>query len=152
MSGTKLITDNRKARFNYAFEDVMETGIVLTGTEVKSLRNGQVNLTDAYAQIKNGEVFLHHMHISPYTHAYYNNHDPLRVRKLLLHKNEIIKLIGKTKEKGYALIPAKLYFKQGKVKVALALARGKKLYDKRHTIKEREAKLAMGRLNRQKHG
>ncbi|TYT75034.1 SsrA-binding protein SmpB [Desulfobotulus mexicanus] len=152
MSGTKIITDNRKARHNYTFEDVMETGIVLTGTEVKSLRNGQVNLKDAYAQIKNGEVFLMQMHISPYTHAYYNNHDPLRTRKLLLHKYEIVKLIGKTKEKGYSLIPAKLYFKQGKVKVALALARGKKTYDKRHAIKEREAKVTMGRLNRQKHG
>lgn len=152
MNNTKMISDNRKARHEYIFEDVMETGIVLTGTEVKSIRNGQVNLKDAYAQIKNGEMFLYQMHITPYSHAYYNNHDPLRVRKLLLHKDEIIKLIGKTKEKGYSLIPAKLYFKQGKVKVALALARGKKLYDKRNAIKEREAKLAVGRLNRQKHG
>lgn len=151
MSGTKLISDNRKARHNFILEDVMETGIVLTGTEVKSLRNGQVNLKDAYAQIKNGEVFLHQMHISPYTHAYYGNHEPLRKRKLLLHKAEIRKLIGKIKEKGYSLIPVKLYFKEGKVKVALALARGKKLHDKRQAIKEREAKRDLNRLNRQKH-
>lgn len=151
MAGIKTISDNRKARHDYILEDVLEVGIVLTGTEVKSLRNGQVNIKDAYAQIKNGEVFLQQMHISPYNHAYYGNHDPLRPRKLLLHKSEISKLIGKTKEKGYSLIPVKIYFKDGKVKVALALARGKKLYDKRSALKEREAKLALSRLNRQKY-
>lgn len=151
MGGIKTISDNRKARHDYILEDIVETGIVLTGTEVKSLRNGQVNLKDAYAQIKKGEVFLQQMHISPYTHAYYSNHDPLRPRKLLLHKGEIAKLIGKTKEKGYSLVPVKIYFKNGKVKIALALARGKKLYDKRTALKEREAKLAMSRLNRQKY-
>lgn len=151
MSGIKTISDNRKARHDYILEEVLETGIVLTGTEVKSLRNGQVNLKDAYAQIKNGEVFLQQMHISPYSHAYYDNHDPLRPRKLLLHRSEIAKLVGKTKEKGYSLIPVKIYFKEGKVKIALALARGKKLYDKRTSLKEREAKLAMSRLNRQKY-
>ncbi|MDL2286250.1 SsrA-binding protein SmpB [Desulfococcaceae bacterium OttesenSCG-928-F15] len=151
MAGIKTISDNRKARHDYILEDTIETGIVLTGTEVKSLRNGQVNLKDAYAQIKNGEVFLQQMHISAYSHAYYGNHDPLRPRKLLLHRREISKLIGKTKEKGYSLIPVKIYFKEGKVKIALALARGKKVYDKRTALKEREAKLAMSRLNRQKY-
>ena len=147
---TKIIADNRKARFNYSVEDVIETGIVLAGTEVKSLRNGQANLTDAYAQIKNGEVFVHNLHISPYTHAYYGNHEPMRMRKLLMHKYEIQKLVGKIQEKGYSLIPMKLYFKEGKVKLGLGICKGKKLHDKRQAIREREAKLSVNRMNRHK--
>ena len=111
----KIIADNRKARHEYFIEDQYEAGLSLLGTEVKSLRMGRANLKDSYARIKNGEVFVHQMHISPYPFAYYNNHDPLRPRKLLLHKYEINKLYGKVNEKGYALIPLKLYFKDGKV-------------------------------------
>ncbi len=112
--------------------------MVLVGTEVKSLRDGRANLKDSYAKIRSGEVFLHGLHISPYTHASYNNHDPERVRKLLLHAYEIKKLLGKTQERGLALIPLKIYFSKGKAKIELALARGKKMYDKRESIKKKE--------------
>ncbi len=134
----KLIADNRKALFDYSVEERFEAGMVLTGTEVKSLRQGRANLKDSYARIKKGELFVLQMHISPYTHAYYNNHDPLRQRKLLLHKHEIKKLYGKMNERGYALIPLKIYFREGKAKMELALAKGKRKYDKRESIKRRD--------------
>ena len=134
----KIIADNRKARFNYFIDDEYEAGLVLVGTEVKSLRQGRANLKDAYARIKNGEVFVYNLHIGPYPFAYYNNHEPLRPRKLLLHKREIKKLYAKANEKGHTLIPLKLYFKDGKVKLSLAVARGKRKYDKREAIKRRD--------------
>ena len=112
--------------------------MVLLGTEVKSLRLGRVNLKDSYARIKNGEVFVHQMHISIYPFAYYGNHDPLRIRKLLLHKDEIKKLFGKVNEKGFSLVPLKIYFQNGKAKLTLALARGKRQYDKREAIRRRD--------------
>ncbi len=139
MSQIKVISVNRRARHDYFIEDTMETGIVLQGTEVKSLRQGKVNMGDSFARVENGEVFLHGMHISPYEQGNRFNHDPLRPRKLLLHKREIRRLIGKTREDGYTLIPTRLYFSKGKCKVELALAKGKKLYDKRETTARREA-------------
>ena len=137
-SDIKIIAVNRKARFNYFIEDEYEAGLVLKGTEVKSLRLGKANLKDAYARVQNGEVFVHQMHIAPYPFAYYENHDPVRVRKLLLHKREIKKLYAKVNEKGHSLIPLKLYFKDGKAKVTIALAKGKRKYDKREAIKRRD--------------
>lgn len=134
----KIIAENRKARHEYFIEDQYEAGISLKGTEVKSLRQGRANLKDAYAKIKKGEVYVHQMHISPYPFAYYDNHDPLRPRKLLLHKYEIKKLYGKVNERGYALIPLRLYFREGKVKLLLALAKGKRRHDKRETIRRRD--------------
>ena len=134
----KIIAVNRKARHEYFIEDEYEAGLVLKGTEVKSLRLGKVNLKDSYASIKDGEVFVHQMHIGPYPFAYYNNHDSLRPRKLLLHKREIKRLFGKVNEKGHSLIPLKIYFKNGKVKLTLALAKGKRKYDKREAIKRRD--------------
>ncbi len=134
----KLIAENRKARFNYTIEEEFEAGIVLKGTEVKSLRIGKVNLKDAYAKIHNGEVFVYQLHIGEYPFAYYDNHEPLRVRKLLLHKREIKRLYGKVNEKGLTLVPLKMYFKNGKVKIVIALARGKQLFDKRESIKRRD--------------
>lgn len=147
-SGKKIISDNRRARHEYSIEDDYEAGMVLAGTEVKALRNGQVNLSDSYAKIVRGEVFVYQMHISPYKFAYYDNHDPLRPRKLLLHNYEIKKLVGKINEKGYSLIPLSLYFSNGKVKMKLGLAKGKKIYDKRHSIKERDAKREMDRIKK----
>jgi len=137
--GEKIITTNRKARFEYEIIDKWETGIVLLGTEVKALRAGRANLKDSHANIKDGEIFLLNTHISPYSHGNLNNHDPLRIRKLLMHKKEIKKLIGKVEGKGLTLIPLKLYFKNGRAKVQLALARGKKLYDKRQDIAKRDS-------------
>jgi SsrA-binding protein len=134
----KIVAENRKARHNYFIEETLEAGLVLKGTEVKSLRQGRANLKDAYARINNGEVFVHQMHISPYPFAYYGNHDPLRPRKLLLHKKEIKRLFGKVNEKGAALIPLRLYFKQGKAKLTLAIAKGKRKYDKRDAIRKRD--------------
>jgi len=139
MNGIKIICQNKKARHNYFIEESFEAGIVLQGTEVKALRDGKANLTDSYAALHGEEVWLHNCHISPYGPANQFNHHPLRQRKLLLHKKEITRLIGKSQEKGLNLIPLKMYFKNGKVKVELATARGKKLHDKRATIKEREA-------------
>lgn len=136
----KVICKNKKAYFNYHIEEAYEAGIVLTGTEVKSCRQGKANLKDGYAKIKNGEVFLCETHISPYSHAGYSQHDPLRVRKLLFHRQEIKRLVGKIKERGYTFIPLKMYFKNGKVKVAMGLARGKRLFDKREQIKQRDLK------------
>ncbi len=144
----KVITDNRKARHDFFIEDTIEAGIVLKGTEVKSLRAGNVNLKDSYASISNGEVFLEGVHISPYEHGNIFNVDPLRKRKLLLHKREIRRLQQKTKEKGLTLIPLKLYFQNGKVKVELALAKGKKLYDKRATEAAKSAKRDIDRTLR----
>ena len=134
----KIIALNRKARFDYFIEDEFEAGLVLKGTEVKSLRLGKANIKDAYARVQNGEVFVHQMHIGPYPFAYYENHDPLRVRKLLLHKREIKRLYAKVNEKGHSLIPLKLYFKGGKAKLTIALAKGKRKYDKRESIKRRD--------------
>jgi SsrA-binding protein len=144
----KLIAANKKARHDFFIEDEIEAGMVLLGTEVKALRSGQCNLKDSYARIKNGEVYVHQMHISPYKFAYYNNHEPLRVRKLLLHKSEIKRLTRKMNEKGFSLIPLKVYFKEGKVKLSVGLARGKKLYDKRETIKQRDAKRDLDRARK----
>ena len=144
----KTIAENRKARHDYHIEDTYEAGMVLLGTEVKSLRNGRGNLKDAYARISKGEVFLHQMHIGPYAFAYYDNHEPLRKRKLLLHKAEIKKLFGKVNEKGYSLIPLKVYFKGGKAKVVLALARGKRQYDKRQDIRQRDQKRELDRARK----
>jgi SsrA-binding protein len=136
----KVVATNRKAYHDYFIEEKLEAGVMLRGTEVKSLRDGRVNLQDSYASVDDGEVFLHHCHISPYSHGNIMNHDPLRARKLLLHRKEINKLIGKTQQKGLTLIPLRIYFsKQGKAKVELALAKGKKQYDRRETIKAREA-------------
>lgn len=145
-TGIKIAAENRKARHDYIIHETYETGIQLVGTEVKALRAGKANLKDAYAQInKEAEVFIYNLHISPYDHGNQFNHDPLRPRKLLMHKAEIRKLIGKTKEKGYALVPLKLYFTHGLVKVDLALATGKKLYDKRQSLAEKDAKRDMER-------
>lgn len=136
----KVVAQNRKARHDYFIEETFEAGIVLEGTEVKSLRDARVSLKDSYAQVENGEIFLYNMHISPYDPASRFNHDPLRIRKLLMHKKEIKRLIGLTQEKGYTLIPVRLYFKKGLAKVELALAKGKKMYDKRKAIAEKEAR------------
>jgi SsrA-binding protein len=144
----KIITENRKARHEYFIEDRYEAGLSLLGTEVKSLRMGRANLKDSYARIKNGEVFVYQMHISPYPFAYYNNHEPLRPRKLLLHKYEINKLYGKVNEKGYALVPLRLYFKGGKVKMTLALAKGKRSHDKRESIRRRDQKRELDRFKK----
>jgi SsrA-binding protein len=135
--GEKLICQNKKAFFNYSIEETHQAGIALLGSEVKSLRDGRINLGDSYADIKRGEVFLVDAHISPYPQANRQNHDPLRTRKLLLHKREIRRLIGKIEQRGYTLIPLKFYFANGKVKVDLGLAKGKKLYDKRETLKKK---------------
>ena len=134
----KIIAQNRQARRDYFIVDEFEAGLVLKGTEVKSLRQGRANLKDSYARIKNGEVFVYQMHIAPYPFAYYDNHDPLRPRKLLLHRHEIKRLYGKVNEKGHSLIPLRLYFKSGKVKITLALVKGKRKYDKRDAIKRRD--------------
>jgi SsrA-binding protein len=136
----KVVATNRKAYHDYFIEEKLEAGVMLRGTEVKSLRDGRVNLQDSYASVDDGEVFLHHCHISPYSHGNIMNHEPLRARKLLLHRKEINKLIGKTQQKGLTLIPLRIYFsKQGRAKVEMALAKGKKQYDRRETIKAREA-------------
>lgn len=145
----KIVTENRKARHSYFIEDTYEAGMVLLGTEVKSLRIGRVNLKDSYARIKKGEVFIHQMHISAYPFAYYDNHDPLRKRKLLLHKNEIKKLYGKVNEKGFSLIPLRVYFQNGKAKITIALARGKRKYDKRETIRRRDQQRDLERTKKE---
>lgn len=146
----KLVAENRKARHDYIIVDQYEAGLVLTGTEVQSLRLGKANLKDAYAKVKDGEVWLYQMHISPYPFASYNNHDPLRVRKLLLHKREIQRLYAKANEQGHTLVPLKLYFKAGKAKVTLALAKGKREFDKREALRERDQKREVERARRQR--
>jgi SsrA-binding protein len=144
----KVISTNRKARHDYHVEETYEAGIVLTGTEVKSVRGTRVNLKDSFAKVENGEIFLYNMHISPYEPGNRFNHDPLRVRKLLMRRIEINRLAGKIKEKGYAIVPLKIYLTRGLVKVELGLARGKKQYDKRHDIAERDSKREMERAFR----
>ena len=141
----KIVCQNKLARVNYFIDDTFEAGMVLVGTEVKALREGMANLKDSYAQVKEDGVYLHEMHISPYSHGNIANHDPLRVRKLLLHKREIKRLYGKTQEKGMTLVPLKVYFKKGKAKVEIGVAKGKKLYDKREDIKKREDQRDMER-------
>jgi SsrA-binding protein len=138
--GEKLICNNKKAYHDYFIEEKYEAGLVLKGTEVKSLRVGKANLGDSFALVKNGEAFLHNLHISPYDFGNRENHDPDRMRKLLLHKKEIIKLFSKVREQGYSLIPLRLYFKEGCVKAELGLAKGKKLYDKREVMKQKDMK------------
>jgi SsrA-binding protein len=133
------IAENRKAYHDFHLLETFEAGLVLLGTEVKAIREGRVNLRDSFARVEDGEVFLYNVNISPYSHRGYANHEPLRRRKLLLHRDEIRKLIGKTVEKGMTLVPVRFYFKNGRVKVAVSLAKGKKEYDKRETIKRREA-------------
>jgi SsrA-binding protein len=132
------IADNRKAFFDYHIIETFEAGIALLGTEVKGIREGQANLRDSFARLENGEVWLYNVHINPYSHRGYVDHDPTRKRRLLLHKHEIRKLIGKTVEKGLTLVPTRLYFKNGRIKVAIALAKGKQAHDKRETMKKRE--------------
>lgn len=141
----KLISNNKKAYHDYFIDEKIEAGIELFGTEVKSVRAGTVNLKDSYVSLKTGEAILIGMHISPYEQGNIFNRDPLRERRLLLHKKEIMRLIGKTKEKGYSLIPLQVYFSGSKVKIELGLARGKKAYDKRDSIAERDAKRNMER-------
>src|SRR5512146_1315979 len=136
--GEKLICNNKKAYHYYFIEEKFEAGMVLTGTEVKSLRMGKANLNDSFAMVKGGEAFLHNLHISPYDFGNRENHDPDRMRKLLLHKKEIIKLFRKVREQGYSLVPLRLYFKNGLVKVEMGLAKGKKLYDKREDMKQKD--------------
>lgn len=143
---TKIICKNRKARFNFEIEETIEAGIALQGSEVKSLRGGKANLSDSYGKFRDGEVFLVDAHISPYEQANRQNHDPVRDRKLLLHKREIRKLIGKVTERGYSLIPLQLYFKQGKVKVLLGLGKGKKTFDKREAIKKKDQRRELERM------
>ncbi len=135
----KIIANNPTARHNYTIEDTIEAGIVLTGTEIKSIRNGKVNMKDTYANIKNGEVFIYGMHISPYEHGNIYNKDPLRTRKLLLTRREINKLVGLIKQKGYSLIPISLYFSGNFLKIELGVGKGKKLYDKREEIAKKDA-------------
>jgi SsrA-binding protein len=151
--GRKFVAQNKKARHDYAIEDVYEAGLVLTGTEVKSLRAGRASLVDGYAVIKDGEAWLQGVHIPEYTEGTWTNHEPRRSRKLLLHRQEILRLIGKTKESGLTLVPLALYFKDGKAKVEIALARGKRNYDKRQALAEkqasREAQRALARRGRE---
>ncbi|GGA44754.1 SsrA-binding protein [Kroppenstedtia guangzhouensis] len=137
--GVKVVARNRKAHHEYHVEDTYEAGIVLTGTEIKSIRQGRVNLKDSYALINDGEVYLVNMHISPFEQGNRFNHDPTRTRKLLLHKGEINKLIGLTKQKGFTLVPLDLHLRNGYAKIQLALAKGKKLHDKREAVAKRDA-------------
>lgn len=149
--GIKIAAENRKARHDYSIHETFEAGIELVGTEVKALRAGKANLKDAYAQItKSAEVYLYNLHISPYEQGNQFNHEPLRPRRLLLHRAEIRRLIGKVKEKGYTLVPLKLYFSRGRVKLELALATGKKLYDKRQSLAEKDAKREMDRIMKER--
>ncbi|MDF2564954.1 MAG: SsrA-binding protein [Massilibacillus sp.] len=143
--GIKIASENRKARHDYHIHEAFETGMVLTGTEVKSLRAGKANLKDSYANIREGEVYLYNMHISPYEEGNQFNHEPLRPRKLLMHKSEIVKLFSQTREKGFTLIPLKIYFKHGMAKLELGLASGKKNYDKRQDLADRDAKREVDR-------
>jgi len=145
----KKVAENRKARHDYHIEDTFEAGMVLLGTEVKSLRIGRANLKDAYAKITRGEVFVHQVHIGEYPFAYYDNHNPLRVRKLLLNKHEIKRLYGKVNEKGFSLVPLSIYFKGGKAKMKLALARGKRKHDKREAIRRRDEKRDLDRMKKE---
>ena len=144
----KIVAENRRARHDYHIHETFEAGVVLTGTEIKSLRGGRANLTDSYARIENGELFLISAHISPYDQGNRFNHEPRRNRKLLMHKSEILRLLGKTREKGYTLVPLKIYLSHGLAKVELALASGKDLYDKRQSAAEKDAKREVERTLR----
>lgn len=146
----KVVSKNRKAWHDFHIDEAYEAGLVLTGTEVKSVRNSRVNLKDSYAKVEDGELFLYNMHISPYDPGNRFNHEPLRTRKLLMHKVEISRLAGKIQEKGYALIPLKIYLIRGLIKIELGLARGKKKYDKRRDIAERDSKREMEREFKEK--
>ncbi|MFA5537328.1 MAG: SsrA-binding protein SmpB [Bacillota bacterium] len=151
VKGVRIVVDNRRARHDFFIEETYEAGLSLTGTEVKSLRRGKGNLQDSFARVENGEVLLYNMHISPYEQGNRFNHEPKRVRRLLLNKSEIRRLIGKTQEKGLTLIPLKVYFNpRGLAKLELALARGKKLYDKRDAMAEKDAKREIERAFREK--
>ena len=143
--GIKPIASNRRARHEFWIEETHEAGIALTGTEVKSLREGRANLQDAFARVDRGEVWLHHLHISPYAQGNIHNHDPLRARKLLLHRREILRLKDRADRKGYTLVPLRLYFRRGVAKVELGVARGRHLYDKRERIAERDAERRIAR-------
>jgi SsrA-binding protein len=146
----KLIARNRRATHDYHIEDVVEAGLVLTGTEVKSLRAGRASLNDSYGQVSDSEIWLHGLHIPEYVHGTWTNHEPRRIRKLLLHRKEIDQLSRTTAERGLTLIPLSLYFKDGKVKVELALARGKRAYDKRHALAARDAAREVDRALRRR--
>jgi SsrA-binding protein len=146
----KVLAQNKKALHDYFIEETFEAGIVLTGTEIKSLRQGKSNLKDSFATIRNGEAFLHNMHISPFEPGNRHNVDPERTRKLLLHKDQIAKLIGLTKREGYSIVPLRVYLRNGYAKLALALAKGKKLYDKRDTDAKRDANREIQRALREK--
>ena len=139
----KLVCQNKKVRYDYFIDEVLEAGLVLLGPEVKSLREGRASLVDSYARVKKGEVFLYNMHITPYPYAHHVRLDPVRTRKLLLNKREIRRLIGKAEEKGYTLIPTKVYFTKGRAKIEIALAKGKRKYDKRQALKEKELRRDM---------
>ena len=145
-SGIKIVSHNRKGKFNYFFHELIEAGIVLKGSEVKSLRDGKANITDAYATDSRGEVYLINSHIPLYKESSYNNHNPRDMRKLLLNKKEINKVIGKINREGLTIVPTKIYFKKGKAKVELAIAKGKKLYDKRHVKKKRDWQREQARI------
>ena len=152
-SPVKVIATNRKARHDYHIEDTFEAGLVLTGSEIKSIRAGQVNLRDSYATVRDGEIWLINMHIAPYKQASFQNHEPRRERKLLLHHREINRLTGKLQEKGLTLVPLRLYLKSSWAKVELGLARGKKLYDKRQSLRERDDRRQIARaLGRRQKG
>lgn len=142
----EIVSTNKKARFNYEIIEKVEAGIVLKGTEVKSIRNRNVSIGESYAQIKDNEVFLHNLHISPYEQGNRENHDPIRVRKLLLHKREIKKLAAKVQQKGLSLVPLSIYLKKGKIKVELGIGRGKRLVDKREAIKKKTIEREIGRI------
>jgi len=150
--GVKTVCQNKKAGHDYYLDEFMEAGLVLLGAEVKSLRDGRANLVDSYAKVKRGEVFLYNMHISPYPFAHGMDLDPIRTRKLLLKRKEIKRLIGKTEVKGYSLIPTKVYFRKGMAKVEIALAKGKKKYDKRKALKEKELKREMDQARKYSKG
>ena len=147
----KTVTENRKARHEYHIIETYEAGLALTGTEVKSLRAGRANLRDSYARVENGELLLYNMHISPYEQGNRFNHEPKRTRRLLMHKYEIMRLLGKTREKGLALVPLKVYFKNGLAKVELALARGKKIHDRREDIAMRDARREIERAVKERY-
>ncbi len=142
----EIVSTNKKARFNYEIIEKVEAGIVLKGTEVKSIRNRNVSIGESYAQIKDDEVFLHNLHISPYEQGNRENHDPIRVRKLLLHKREIKKLVAKTQQKGLSLVPLSIYLRKGKIKVELGIGRGKRLVDKREAMKKKTIEREIGRI------
>jgi SsrA-binding protein len=148
--GKKVVARNRRARHDYHIDDVVEAGLVLTGTEVKSLRAGRASLTDGFGQVTDGEMWLHGIHIPQYTQGTWTNHEPRRTRKLLLHRKEIDRLADSTRERGLTLIPLSLYFKDGRAKVELALARGKRTYDKRHDLAERDAAREVDRALRRR--